>query len=470
MSRKFQVKVVPSRWIEDNKRRLDCGPYVGGAVEMREQIANLTVRKNLLVELTGGLNGIINAGRISRIWVEDSDYGTAFLSSSDILQADISNLSYIANSVVKQNRQLLIKDKWTLITRSGSIGRMVYSRADMNGMACTEDVLRVIPDERAVLPGYLFAYLNSRYGVPLIVSGTYGSIITHLEPEHLADLPVPRLGAVEEQAHQLVQQAADLMVESCALYRKAADIINEVCGFPQKLSPSARELALSVASSTDILSRLDATFHNPIAQQAEKLVQEANAISLSNAGIRGLESNRLKQVFVEEGFGTPFITSGSIFQKNIEAERYFRSQLLGDDEDSYKIKEQDILIARSGQIGGIIGRGVWADSRLDRFAASPHIIRLRSTNKDFPPGYVFAFLCLTDVGYQLLTRTAAGSSIPFLPLNSVLQIGIPTKVHNDLRGEIHYMIVNAGALRGKSQELERKAIELVECAIEEGCQ
>ena len=160
MSRKFQVRAVPSSWIEKEGRRLDCGPYMSGAMEVRELLRQLTARKDHLQDLAeGGISGIVNAGRITRLWVENDQNGYPFLSSTDILQADLGNISRIAKSVARQNSQLLIKDHWTLITRSGTIGRMVYVRADMNGMACTEDVLRVIPDERKVKPGYIYAYL-----------------------------------------------------------------------------------------------------------------------------------------------------------------------------------------------------------------------------------------------------------------------------------------------------------------------
>ncbi|OFC36759.1 methylation-associated defense system restriction endonuclease subunit S MAD5 [Acidithiobacillus caldus] len=468
MSRKFQVKTVPSSWIEHNGRRLDCGPYVSGAIEAKEVLSRLAFKKDKLQDLTkGGINGLVNPGRITRIWVDDPAHGYPFLSSTDILQADLSNISHIAKSVARQNSQLLIKDRWTLITRSGTVGRMAYSRSDMNGMACTEDVLRVIPCEEKVEPGYIYAYLCSKFGVPLVISGTYGSIITHLEPHHIADLPVPRLGEVEDQAHELIQRAADAQVESGKLRNQAGAMVNEICGFPQKLASGARIFAYSSANSNDVLRRLDATFHNPIAQQAEALTKAANGISLSSAGVLGYESNRMKQVFVEEGYGTPFITSGGIFSKTITPERYLRNQLLGEDE-TWRINEYDTLVARSGQVGGIIGRGVWTDSRLDGFAASPHILRLRPTSEEFPPGYVYAFLSLTDVGYQLLARTAAGSSIPFLPLDAVLEIKIPTTPSLQQRHEIDELVKRSGELRKQSQELEKEAVALVERTIEEG--
>ncbi len=198
MSRRFQCRTIPVSWIEKHGRRLDCGPYMSGAIEARELLEKVPVRKDDLERLTkGGIAGIINAGRITRLWVDDDEHGFPFLSSSDILQADLSNVSFIAKSVARQNQQLLIKKNWTLITRSGSVGRTAYSRTDMDGMACSEDVLRIIPDDNEVKPGYIYAYLSTKFGVPLLIYGTYGSIITHLEPKHIADLPVPRLGDVE---------------------------------------------------------------------------------------------------------------------------------------------------------------------------------------------------------------------------------------------------------------------------------
>ena len=243
----------------------------------------------------------------------------------------------------------------------------------MEDTAISQDVLKVIPDEEKVKPGYLYAFLNSKYGIPIITGGTFGSIIVHIEAENIADLPVPRLGAVEDQAHELIQRAANAQVESGELRKHAGSMVNEICGFPERLAPAARIFAYSSANSNDVLRRLDATFHNPIAQQAEALTKAANGIALSSAGVLGFESNRMKQVFVEEGYGTPFITSGGIFSKTITPERYLRNQLLGEDE-TWRINEYDTLVARSGQVGGIIGRGVWADSRLDGFAASPHIL------------------------------------------------------------------------------------------------
>lgn len=462
------VKTIPSTWLIEEEHRLDCGPFVKGGIEARKTIEGLRYQKDHLVDLTeNGINGMYHVGQDKIVWAEDEIHGMPFLRSADILRADLSNQPFISRKQVAGNYLFQCPAGATLITRSGTIGRMAFMRTNMEDTAISQDVLKVIPDEEKVKPGYLYAFLNSKYGIPIITGGTFGSIIVHIEAENIADLPVPRLGAVEDQAHELIQRAADAQVESGGLRKHAGSMVNEICGFPEKLAPAARIFAYSSANSNDVLRRLDATFHNPIAQEAEALTKVANGISLSSAGVLGFESNRMKQVFVEEGYGTPFITSGGIFSKTITPERYLRNQLLGEDE-TWRINEYDTLVARSGQVGGIIGRGVWADSRLDGFAASPHILRLRPTSEEFPPGYVYAFLCLTDVGYQLLARTAAGSSIPFLPLDAVLEIKIPTTPSLQQRQEIDELVKRSGELRKQSQELEREAVALVERAIEEG--
>jgi type I restriction enzyme S subunit len=462
MSRKFAVKAVPSSWLEDNGHRLDCGPYLSGAIEAREQL-----KKHDSEPLSSVTTSIFHAGRESRQWVETPEYGVPFLGSTDILAADLTGLPLISKKQVQANPGFVIHEGYTLITRSGTIGRMAYCRPDMEGMACSEHAMRVAPDKTRIQPGYLYAFLSSRFGVPLVVGGTYGSIIQSIEPAHIADLPVPRLDpAIESTIDALVQSSARAHTRSRSILLEAGSVVNEACKFPSSLARSAHGFAVGQVGSNALMKRLDASYHNPIAGMAEQLVESAGGIPLGESGVVGLESQRLKQIFVDEGYGTPFITSSSIFLKTIVPERHLRSTSLGDSL-SWRIDRGDTLVARSGQIGGIIGRGVFADARLDGFAASPHILRLRSSAPTVvPEGYLFAFLCLTDVGYQLLARTAAGSSIPFLPLPEVLSIPIPMTPSIDLRLKISNLVTQASVMEQRSQELESQALSLLESSIE----
>lgn len=466
MSRKFQCKVIPSTWLEGNGRRLDCGPYMSGAVEVKELLKKHPIER--LITLTADRNGgIFNGPRFARIYVDDPAQGVPFLGSTDILDADLSFVSLLSRKQVAANPALVLDEGWTLITCSGTIGRMAYARADMKGMAGSQHFMRVAPDTRRIKPGYLFAFLSSRYGVPVVVSGTYGAIIQHIEPHHIADLPVPRLGAVEERAHILVQRAADLRVEAVRLLKRARATVNNQFSFPDRLALSHRVFSCSVASSSRILKRLEATFHDAVAQESDRLIDGvSHKEDLSELGVSASETGRLKQVFVDEEYGAPFLTSGEIFQQTYQPDRFLSRKLLPE-ESEWATREGDILLARSGQVGGIIGRGVWADRRFVGACVSVDVIRLAAQGSGILPGYLYAYLFLTDVGYRQLIRSAAGSSIPHLSAPDVLRLRIP-RCDSAIEGGIDELVRRAGTLRADAQESEDEARALVEHTIETG--
>lgn len=466
MSRKFQCRAIPSAWLENNGRRLDCGPYMSGAVEAKELLKRH--KTEVLSGLTAGHNGgIFNGPRFPRVYVDDPTNGVPFLGSTDILDADLSNVSLLSKKQVEANPALVLDEGWTLITCSGTIGRMAYARSDMKGMAGSQHFMRVAPDITKITPGYLYAYLSSRFGVPIVVSGTYGAIIQHIEPHHIADLPVPRLGAVEDQAHELIQGAADLRVEAAELLKTAGQMVNDQFGFPEKLALSHRVFSCSTASSTLVLKRLEATFHDAVAQESDRLIAGVpRKDEFSTLGIAISETGRLKQVFVDEEYGAPFLTSGEIFRQRYEPTRFLSNRLLPD-ESEWATQEGDLLLARSGQVGGIIGRGVWADRRFAGGCVSVDVLRLSAQSSQILPGYLYAYLFLTDVGYRQLIRTAAGSSIPHLSAPDVSRLLIP-RCDSALEAEINELVWNAGHKRAEAQEKEDQARTLVERTIEEG--
>ena len=111
---------------------------------------------------------------------------------------------------------------------------MAYIRPNMDSFACSEDVLRVVSNTEKIQPGYLYAFLSSKLGIPLVVNSTYGAIIQHIEPEHIADLPVPRFGAaIEKEIHEHIQAAANLRAKFQAGAKAATRDLFETAGLPE---------------------------------------------------------------------------------------------------------------------------------------------------------------------------------------------------------------------------------------------
>ena len=469
MSRKLQCKSVPSAWIkESGTRRLDSRPYLSGAIEAKILLEQLPTEpiKDLA---PGGINGVVISPYFKRVYIDANEHSIPLLGNTDILMVDHTQCAdRLARKIYEAHGDgLKLVEGATLITCFGTVGRMSYCRSDMAECAASTNFMRINPNWEKIKPGYLYCFLSSKFGVPLVMQNETGSVVPNLLPSHIAELPVPRLGATEELAHDLIHGAAALRVRSAKILRAAGNMVNEHFGFPEKLALSHRIFSCSVASSSVLLKRLEATYHDAVAQESDRLISGVpRKDEFSTLGISISETGRLKQVFVDEEFGAPFLTSGEIFRQRYEPTRFLSNRLLPD-ESEWAIQEGDLLLARSGQVGGIIGRGVWADRRFAGGCVSVDVLRLSAQNSQILPGYLYAYLFLTDVGYRQLIRTAAGSSIPHLSAPDVSRLLIP-RCDSSLEAEINELVWNAGYKRAEAQEKEDQARTLVERTIEEG--
>lgn len=472
MSRKYQVKAVPVSWILHEGRRLDCGPYMSGAVEARELLQSLPMRKDPLQSLTkDGISGIINPGRITRNWVDDPEHGYRFLSSTEILQSDLSNISLIAKSAARQNANLLIDKDWILITRSGTVGRMAYSRSDMSGLACTEDVLRVIPNPEVVKPGYIYAYLTTRFGVPLVVSGTYGSIITHLEPHHIADLPVPRLGEIEDKAHDLVQRAADLRVvaaaqinESTSRYLAAAGLDNIS---PYEWIKNSGRTGFTAKISRSILRAVN---YIPLNQQLVEHVKikspkwmPLGKVTEQGTLKRGL---RFKRVDADQEFGLRLVGQREGFHFSPEGRWIAKSYLRND--PLINLSEGAIVVASQGGINesDSFARAQFVYGKKLEYVYSEHFLRIISNEHIIPRGALFAYI-RSNLAFRLLRSCAVGSMQQDFHPDLLAELPVPLIAEDEAKA-IDILIRDSFQKYDEAIDCEDQARAIVEEAIEKG--
>jgi len=458
----MKAKSVPSSWLESDGRRLDCNPYMSGALEAKVLLEGLKARKDALRDVTlNGMAGIFNGPRFARSYVDDPKAGVPFLGSTDILNADLTNLPFLSKKQVAANPRLIVRAGWTLITCSGTIGRMAYSRPVMAGMAGSQHFMRVVPDAEEIPPGYLYAFLSSKFGVPLVVGGTYGSIIQSIEPEHIADLPVPRLGkAVEAAAHELIDEAAKLRDEAAAAQRDAITRVQGQLGWTGIPSTTVTQ-----ASSSALQRRLDAFHHTPRVVGARGVLARRAAVRLGDKVESVFEPNRGPRLKVDDpAFGVPFLSSSEVFRLDPVGE-YSISKRRTPHLDNLLVSERDLLLPRSGQLGGIIGRAVLPLPTYYGHAASEHLVRVRCKAKEdaFFLWSVFA----SEPGYLATIGTAFGSSIPSLDCELIADMKVPW-FDDAKRRELSKLVAESVEASTRAVHAERMAIRIVEEAIEKG--
>jgi len=456
------ARVVRSAWLEEGGRRLDCNPYMSGALEARDALKRLPVTE----KLSQVTERIFHAGREARTWVDDPKYGVPFLGSSDILSADLSTLPLISRKQVERNPLFTLGENWTLITRSGTIGRMAFVRPDMAGMACSEHVLRVVPNPDRIPPGYLYAFLSSRYGVPLVVSGTYGAIIQHIEPEHIADLPVPRFSEnFENKINLSVNEAARLLAEYQRLVIEATDELFQAVGLQDISTDEWHSKGVDTGFRVDSpdVTTLRALNFNP-------------RFSVLKKNIESKPYKRLAEICLPDSLGR-----GARF-KRIDAEPSFAYQMVGQKE-LFWLKPEGRWIAKSAMDSDALGvpgatmvaaQGTLGEGELycraefvwgpwTEIAFSEHILRVIADESVMPRGYLFAFM-RSATAFRMLRSISTGSKLQDHHYKMRGELPVPYPAH-EIQIAIHNKIVMAYEARHRAVALMDKATKLVEQKI-----
>jgi type I restriction enzyme S subunit len=473
----MKVKPIPSSWLERDGRRLDCNPYMSGALEAKVLLEGLKAKKEPLAKLTAGYKGgIYNGPQFKRNYVDSPDHGVQFLTGGDVLGADTSRLPLLSRRDAHSPKlsYLRLEPGMTIISCSGAIGRMGYVRDDMAGVWSSQDVMKVVPNAEEIPPGYLYAYLSSKFGVPLVVGGTYGAIIQHIEPEHIANLPVPRLGkTVEQTAHELIANAAKLRADSSGLLEKAKVETSKAWGIDPALRLRTKhhpDVNVVLASTLARTARFDAFFYGAAASSSDAVIAEISKrhpirrIGDANVSTMVFETTRFGRVSVEDpAFGVPFLSIADMMKGDPKSDSYISRKQAA--QVNAIVHSGWLILPRVGQLQGVFGTVSYVPRHLDGVAVSDNNIRIVPVGED-EGAYLWAALS-TDLLYQQIIRRACGTSIPYIDSKRVADIPVPWPPEAT-RLKIADLVKTAMEMRTKASHQEGEAVRLVEQAIEKG--
>lgn len=461
---------VMASWMESNGRRLDCNPYLSGGFEARVLLERLKAEKQPLHELVCGYNGgIYNGPHFIRNYVNDPEVGVPFVTSGSMLLADLSLLNLLRKKDAESTKlsYLRLQEGTTLISSSGTIGRLTYTRPDMDGMWSSQDVMKVVPDRTKIPPGYLYAYLSSRFGVALIVSGTYGSIIQHLEPHHIADLPVPRLGdAIEQKAHDLIVESARLRTEYQTQVRAATHQLFESVGLKDIMAAEWHETGADVGFMHRLNSpaSLRAANFNPRFKNLCESIQSASWKSLGDICVPGTlkRGGRYKRIDAEDGHGCQLIGQRQLFWLRPEGRSVARFAL-GDD---VFVESGSTLVAAQGTLGEseLYCRAEFVIEPATEFAYSEHLLRVIADDDVMPKGCLFAFM-RSETAFRMLRSISTGSKLQDHHYAFLSNLPVPYP-DVDTQNVIHALVMDAYEKRHRANALEDQAVYLISQAIE----
>lgn len=464
------VRDIPVKWcsvtlsdVIARGKRLEASVFDVEAKQARSIIAH----GKYPATFVGGANGLATSytgARFKRIWVEKSDM--PIYQPSTIMDIKPTPDGYISKLTKTNIPALRVKNGQVLMTCSGTIGKVAYVSRTMDNMIFSHDLLRIDCFEPANA-GYLYTYFKSQIGNKILLTNSYGAVITHIEPEHLATVPIPNAPAeLKKRIHNLIVSSYELRDKSNELLDEAQALLIEELQLPamtdfdvacfQKQAPVD---TYSVKLS-NMVGRLDASYHVPIVDAITKHLRE-HAAEVTTVGDCRISKDvilpgRFKRIYVEEGFGRVFIGGKQLWELDPSNKKYLSLAHHGDRiTKQLELHENMTLITCSGTIGKVVLVG----KHWENWAANQHIIRVVPTNNDIA-GYLNVFLS-SEYGYQLITRFTYGSVVDEIDDNHVRQIPFPLLKNTAVQDHINALALEANKKRYEAYLLEQQAIEIM---------
>lgn len=124
--------------------------------------------------------------------------------------------------------QLKIEEHMTLITCSGTIGKVAFAPKHWEGLAASQHIIRIDPASEDIA-GFIYVFLATNHGRELIKRFSYGSAVGEINAQHVSQVQIPILSdaKIQNKINQLALEASDKLAEAYRLEQKAIRITNE---------------------------------------------------------------------------------------------------------------------------------------------------------------------------------------------------------------------------------------------------
>ena len=407
-------------------------------------------------------NEIINfayyPNRFKRVYC-DKKYGEPFYLPSQISDVYPKAEKFISRSTDCNIDELRAVENTLLLTRSGTIGTIAYVSKTLAGKILSDDIIR-ISFKNKFDAGYIYTYLKSKVGNQILLTNSYGAVITHIEPEHLENIPIPDAPAnLKEKIHQLIAESYNLRDESNALIDAATKILIEELQLPP-LEDFDNPKIFSVKAS-NLFGRFDASYHLPlvknIVEHLKSHAAEVTTIGDSRISNAIILAGVFKRVYVDKEFGYPFLGGSEINQLNPEVEKFLSKAVHKSRyEKELRIKKNMVLVTDRGTIGKV----ALVPKHWENFAVSQNVLKVIPASDNIA-GYLYIYLN-SEYGKALIRKETYGAVVDMIDDESLAAVPIPLLKNSVAQDKINALALSANEKRYSAYLLEQDALKIFE--------
>ena len=443
----------------DRGKRLDASVFDVEAKQARD----LILKGKNPVAFLGGNNGITSSytgARFKRIWLKKSNL--PIYQPSSIVDIKPTPDGYISHLTQVNIDNLRVRKGQILMTCSGTIGKVSLVSNTLDNCIFSHDLLRINCNNDLDI-GYIYTYLKSRVGNKILLTNSYGAVITHIEPEHLASVPIPNAPEeIKKKIHDLIMRSYELRDESNELLDKAEQILVDELKLPpiEEMLTAEDTVETFNVKLSELNKRADASYHVPVVKAIVKHLKE-HAGELTTIGDERISKKIIlagvfKRTYVEEEYGYPFLGGKEITQLNPKTEKYLSKAVhKARYEKELRVSENMILVSDRGTIGTV----ALVPKHWNNYAVSQNVLKVIPSNNNIA-GYLYVFLN-SEYGKLLTCRETYGSVVDMIDNHSLATIEFPLLKDKTKQAQINALALEANDKRYQAYCLEQEALTIM---------
>lgn len=467
-----QIKDEPVKWcsvslsdVIARGKRLEASVFDVEAKQAWQTVIN----NRFGIKYLGTSNGLIDnayyPGRFKRIYCSKGN-GVAFYLPSQMTDVYPKPDKYISKITKCSLDELRLKAQTLLLTRSGTIGTISYVSKTLENTVFSDDVIRVTFKD-AVDLGYTYTFLKSSIGQKILTTNGYGSVITHLEPEHLNEIPIPNAPTdIKQRINNLIIDSYRLRDESNELIDNATQLLIDELHLPDISEFEVNDYKKNAPVETfsvklsDLNGRADASYHLPIVgaivNHLRKYAEEVTTVGDERISSDIILPGRFKRVYVDKEYGVRFLGGKELNQLDPSTEKYLSKKAHANQlKDSLGIKPNSLLTPARGSLGEV----VFPPKHFIGWAISDNLMQILSF--DSICGYLYIFLN-TEYGKTLIQRFTYGGVVDAIEPEHIKQVAIPLLKNKSAQKKINDLALEANQKRYESYKLEQQALKTMD--------
>lgn len=447
--------------VASHGNRLEASVYDTDAKQIR-QIIKSGKFPLTMIGGSGGLTTSYTCARFKRIWVEKSDL--PIYQPSAIVDVKPVPDGYLSHLTKTDIESLRVKKGQVLLTCSGTVGKVTYVSETLDNKIFSHDLLR-IDCRNPIDRGYIYTYLKSRTGNRILLTNSYGAVITHIESEHLSGVPIPdapeeikkRINSLIESSYKCRDQSNKLIDEASALFTDALKLPE----IEKKAVKKRQPVGTFSVKLSEMRQRLDASYHIPAAaavvEHMKKYAGEVTTIGDRRISKNIILAGVFKRTYVGEKYGYPFLGGKEITQLSPETEKYLSKTIHKTRyEKELKVAENTILVSDRGTVGTV----ALVPKHWDGCAVSQNVLKIIPASDEIA-GYIYIYLN-SDYGKMLVGRQTYGAVVDMIDNHSLASVEIPVLKSEEVQRKINMLALEANRKRYEAYLYEQQALEIMD--------